>query len=753
MPLPPVSPPPLDEAAPTDSNPPESDPSTSDDLDPPPLIARCQTANDSTSLDPNLAIAPTILPENALFTDFIMRSLSRPALRMLWHQRLGHLNFRRLSTMHRFVKGMPAFTLPNELEATMHRFVKGMPAFTLPNELEACPVCLAAKLRKQPAGSETTMRSTVCNQGISIDFGFMVQRSKNSKRQHNLVGLNGETCYVLITDHYSGRLSGKAFASKAPPVEWLNNWLASNSPDCAGKYVRMDGGGELGRSRDVLRTFANFGYTVEPTGPDSSHQNGPGERPHQTIGDALRAMLSGANLQAGFWPYAFYHYLRLYNFVPHGTRPSSPYEMCGTELPDLSKLRTFGCRVHVRPTTMRYGKVIPNSRLGIFLGYSRSLKILYYYDLASALVKTATHARFDEGMNDLSSAAPPNVQLLRQLNNDGDISPDRLDLSPLNLSISDDPFEHLDELSPAISCDHPTLGFEISECHIRRRGYVSGIVANTSASKVRNVRRKYVGAYVVSVNDQPTFTAASVISALQSVASSDDTSFRVVFAPDRYIPVNRRRDSPIHLSVDQLLTINQIMTQDLSPSSPSPDSTDDFDCHCLSVRSLNTTTHGTLLEQALGSFTRRKLKSLPNWPDWKLSEFKQLDSMAKQEMYGLPCLPPRDAIILRQHWNYSLKADGTRKARNCCDGSPQSAPQLRLANTYSSCIEQPCMRMFFALCAHEGFIALKVDATNAYANSPPPDQPTFVYIDDQYADWCLDAGHGSPCPARPSRSP
>ena len=214
MPLPPVSPPPLDEAAPTDSNPPESDPSTSDDLDPPPLIARCQTANDSTSLDPNLVIAPTILPENALFTDFIMRSLSRPALRMLWHQRLGHLNFRRLSTMHRFVKGMPAFTLPNELEA--------------------CPVCLAAKLRKQPAGSETTMRSTVCNQGISIDFGFMVQRSKNSKRQHNLVGLNGETCYVLITDHYSGRLSGKAFASKAPPVEWLNNWLASNSPDCAG---------------------------------------------------------------------------------------------------------------------------------------------------------------------------------------------------------------------------------------------------------------------------------------------------------------------------------------------------------------------------------------------------------------------------------------------------------------------------------------------------------------------------------------
>ena len=45
------------------------------------------------------------------------------------------------------------------------------------------------------------------------------------------------------------------------------------------------------------------------------------------------------------------------------------------------------------------------------------------------------------------------------------------------------------------------------------------------------------------------------------------------------------------------------------------------------------------------------------------------------------------------------------------------------------------MRLFFALCAHEGFISLKVDATNAYANSPPPDQPIFVFIDNQYADW------------------
>jgi Reverse transcriptase (RNA-dependent DNA polymerase)/GAG-pre-integrase domain len=703
-----------------------SDPNPySDDSVPPPLIPRDSFANE-----------PAVSPEescgnkdndnlaNDQSASYIVRSLSRSALRMLWHQRLGHLNFRRLSTMHRFVKGMPEFTLPTALEE--------------------CPVCLAAKLHKQPSGTSTIMRSTVCNQGISIDFGFMVQKSHDKKRHHNLVGLNGETCYALITDHFSGRLFGRAFASKAPPVDWINNWLANNSPNCPDKYVRMDGGGELGRSRDVLRTFANFGYTVELTGPDSSNQNGPGERPHQTIGDALRAMLSGANLQPSFWPYAFYHYVRLYNFVPHGDRPSSPYKMCGSDLPNLSKLRTFGCRVHVRPTTARYGKLVPNSRLGIFLGYSRSLKVMYYYDLESAIVKTATHARFDEGMNDLSITPPPNVQILRQMNNDGTIAPDSIDLSPLDLSVSDDPFDRLDELSPSIICDHPTLGFEVSECHIRKRAYVSGIVPHTSAARIKNARRKYIGSFIVSVNDAPIFTAESAVLALSAAASTDNTSFRIVFAPDRYIPVsNRRQNSPIHLSVDQLRCINAILsvpaatTKASVPSSPSPDN------DVLMIRSLNTTSHGTAEEQALGSFTRRKLKHLSNWKDWQDGEFKQLDSMAKQDMYGEPCIPPKDAIILRQHWNYSIKTDGTRKARNCCDGSPRAAPQLKLANTYSSCIEQPCMRLFFALCAFEGFISLKVDATNAYANSPPPDQPTYVYIDDQYADWYL-ARHGVP---------
>ena len=108
-----------------------------------------------------------------------------------------------------------------------------------------------------------------------------------------------------------------------------------------------------------------------------------------------------------FLAHAFFHYLRLSNFLPHGDRPSSPFEMCGASLPNLSRLRTFGCRVYMRPTAPRSGQVIPNARTGLFLGYSRTLKVMYYSDLESSIIKTATHARFDEGMNmRLGGAAP-----------------------------------------------------------------------------------------------------------------------------------------------------------------------------------------------------------------------------------------------------------------------------------------------------------------------------------------------------------
>ena len=287
---------------------------------------------------------------------YMVNHLSRDQLRILWHQRLGHLHSRRV--------------------ANMKDAADGIPKVPIATELDTCPICAHAKLRKANRGKTSTKRATTCRQGLSIDMGFMVQSSSaDSNRKRRLMGLNGETCYCLISCHYSGEVFGGTFRSKAPPLAYLKKWLLHHGRDVKvqDKYVRLDPGGDLGGCREIVELFESAGYKVEVTAPDSSHMNGPVERPHQTIADAIRSMLAGADLEPKFWPYAFHHFIRLYNVTLHRGSDKTPYEICTGERPNLRHLRTFGCRVYAMPSRpRRNAKAVSDSRVGIFLGQFQS---------------------------------------------------------------------------------------------------------------------------------------------------------------------------------------------------------------------------------------------------------------------------------------------------------------------------------------------------------------------------------------------
>ena len=129
-------------------------------------------------------------------------------------------------------------------------------------------------------------------------------------------------------------------------------------------------------------------------------------------------------------------------------------------------------------------------------------------------------------------------------------------------------------------------------------------------------------------------------------------------------------------------------------------------------------------------------RSLSAWEQWRTGKCKQLDHFHDLKMYREPVKRPPGAIVLRPHWQCSIKRDGMRRPRNGCDGSPRSAPLLHgIASTCSSCVEQPVQCLFFALVARENHRVHGGDAQDAYAHSPPPETPTFVSIDDAYADW------------------
>ena len=581
-----------------------------------------------------------------------------------------------------------------------------------------------------------------------------VHQDAQTHRDADYIGLNGETSWILVTDHFSRMKHGDTRVSKASPIEWLRHFLQEHAPACPGKCVYLDQGGELYNNPEVKALFARFGYEIRVTGADASNQNGPVERGHGVVANAIRAILLGADLPIKFWPYAFHHWLRIDNSLPSKDQELSPHAIATGKRDDFSAFRTFGCRVWVRPPGRRQAKFRPNSRKGIFLGFLPNTdKNIVWYDPETDRVKTAKHARFDEGMNDLpADSIPPNVVHLQRTQN-GEPLPAESDESIVKaFTFSANPFSQTLTRGISVTCDDPTFGIKVATDELNNRAYVTDIAPKTSAANMfsshKATLRKVKGAYIVSVNGKRVFTKDDAIAALRQLYDDRVTDLDIELAPERKLSSGAiwkavaehnlfqpdQPDDEDHtptLSVADVRAIAQVRYPDVDFSETSI-SSDEIEIVIGAIQSQSVTP----AEQAMGRFTRRKLKTLNTWDDWRAGEHKQLDQFHTLKMFGPPTFKPPGAIVLRPHWQYSIKRDGTRRSRNCCDGSPRSAPVLHgIASTYSSCVEQPVQRLFFALAAQMNYTVYGGDAIDAYAHSPPPETPTFVSIDDAYVDW------------------
>ena len=199
------------------------------------------------------------VPISQVVQDFSVMTLSGTGLKLLWHQRLGQCSDEKLANAHKFADGVPKFTSTH-------------------NIMENCPVCLAAKIKHRARETDTTRRAIRPFQGLSIDFAFAGQRSKEANTAVDFVGYGGETCYVLLIDHYTEKLYGATRISKVPPVAWLRRFLLQNVPEDDPKndrYILLDQGGDLYGCvalQDPLKK--EFFFELCPTGTQAHHQNG-----------------------------------------------------------------------------------------------------------------------------------------------------------------------------------------------------------------------------------------------------------------------------------------------------------------------------------------------------------------------------------------------------------------------------------------------------------------------------------------------
>ena len=230
----------------------------------------------------------------------------------------------------------------------------------------------------------------------------------------------------------------------------------------------------------------------------------------------------------------------------------------------------------------------------------------------------------------------------------------------------------------------------------------------------------------------PVVTAADAIEALrwarEAVDETERRTVKLVLAPDKD-GINLERDggSPLMYNEQMMSAVRAIYEVEEGESIKNEDIPTLEDV----VRSISNPSG--LAKN--GKATRFKLKKTSEWAEWLKSEKKQLDEMEKCKMYGEPIPRPKEGTFLRQIWTYVVKNNGTKKARNCCNGSKLKGKGVKYAKHYAASVSQQGMKLFVALAAHFGYIILAADATNAFAQSPAPDDQTYVFVDEQYRDW------------------
>ena len=599
------------------------------------------------------------------------------------------------------------------------------------------------------------------------------RRSETAQaRYRRLVGLNGETCYVLITDRKSGAMKVSIRRDKSPPVDFFKRFISRYGSSNPNRTVRFDQGGELGRCVEVHEIFETAGYTVEVTGTDSSSEIGAVERPHRYIADGVRTMLLAAGLPLKFWPYALAHFILVANCIPRGDRDKPPITICTGIRPDLRLLRVFGCRIFALPPGDRPSKLDVHARQGVFLGFKDTFRHAYYYDFDSGQVKIARHVAFDE-TSGFHHEAPPYVEHLRKAGvKDADLSaeePDKIILEDEQVfGIHFSPFEEVTTVDVPFdpSSDTP-FGFEVVPCQKFLRAFAHNITCTDRVGEftAQTFRRKFQGSYILRVGDTDVFSQADVLQATEALRALPDppTTVPITFAHDFKGSLKDTRGTPLHLravDIRRVAALHAVAGEGLTPqehreqvrelaAAPSvgytPADPDDLvlwspDDALLMQRLQND--HMTDEERQLKSFSRKNLMKLSNWEQWREADETQLNAHFDSGTIGKavprPSADTYGALfhILRLVWNRLIKPSGVRKSRACIDGSKRAAPWLRhLVQTHSSCIEFPCLRLFFAICASKGYIVGFGDVNNAYQQSPPPSVDCFIEIDDTVEDW------------------
>ncbi|GJV04337.1 uncharacterized mitochondrial protein-like protein [Tanacetum coccineum] len=252
---------------------------------------------------------------------------------MLWHRRLGHLNFK---IMNKLVR---------------NNLVKGLPSKSFEN-IHTCVACLKGKQHK--ASYKTKLVSSITKPLYTLHMGLFGPTSVSS--------LNHKWYCLVVTDDFS----------------------------------RCDNGGEF-RNKEMDKYCTRKGIKREFSNARTLQQNGVAERRNRTLIEAARTMLADAKLPVIFWAEAVNTACYIQNRVlVNKSQNKTPYELFNGRSPAIGFLRPFGCHVMILNTLDHLGKFDAKGDEGYFVGYSLSSKAFRVFNKRTKKIEENLHVDFLE---------------------------------------------------------------------------------------------------------------------------------------------------------------------------------------------------------------------------------------------------------------------------------------------------------------------------------------------------------------------
>nr|GEU29517.1 hypothetical protein [Tanacetum cinerariifolium] len=299
---------------------------------------------------------------------------------MLWHRRLGHLNF---NTINKLVR---------------NNLVKGLPFKCFEND-HTCVAYLKEKQHK--ASCKTKLVNSVSKPLHTLRMDLFGPTSNSS--------LNHKWYCLVMTNDFSRFTWTSFLRTKDETSSILRNFITEieNLKDLKVKIIRCDNGGEF-KNKEMNEFCTKKGIRREFGNARTPQQNEVDEKRNRTLIEAARTMLADAKLPVTFWAEAVNTAYYVQNRVlVNKSQNKTPYELFNSRTLAIGFLRPFGYHVMILNTLDHLGKLDAKGDEGYFVGYSLSTKAFRVFNMRTKKVEENLYVDFLENKL-IEKGADPN---------------------------------------------------------------------------------------------------------------------------------------------------------------------------------------------------------------------------------------------------------------------------------------------------------------------------------------------------------